>query len=520
MQPIYSKPWPSLYLIVYGIVSFFTLKIFPFVHSDEPWLAGLSLAYLKHGSPFVTEPFFDLMPRQPHMIKSLFHALQALFIAVGGYSLFSVRLLSLLASLLALVLINKLLTKLFRHRIITTLFLILFSLNLQFVYASHFARQEILLFVTLVISTLALAQPADWNSQKIVTLGGVIGLSIGFHPNAFIIAVMVGTCLLYEWFNKRLTLKALFLFCGVLGLSGLFYIGISLIGNPNFFQDYWSFGQTLAVNAPPIDRLENFKHFYIKLYQQISGTYYLPDLKLAMIISGITFLLGSYTLLFPKDKKQPEALRFIGLWLSMIIGYNCAVFIIGRYNPTSILFVVLPFFLLFFQLVTYYFKNRTLTIALLSCLIAISAYQTGSELILHRNDTYNSYLNEIQDHLPDNPIVLGNLNSGFAFESIPFYDIRNLYYLDQQSVADYIRQRKINTIIYYEGYDYIHRNPKWQILYGDDSAYYEPLNTLLKENGTLLHHFENPQYGNRIVDYMGDYPWAIHIYYLKSSPAD
>lgn len=61
-----KKKWMSslfgVYFILYALYSYTTLTKFPYIHSDEPWLAGLSKNYVDHTSSFVTEPFFDFFP--------------------------------------------------------------------------------------------------------------------------------------------------------------------------------------------------------------------------------------------------------------------------------------------------------------------------------------------------------------------------------------------------------------------------------------------------------------------------
>lgn len=502
-----------LYLILYSFLSLLTLSSFPFAHSDEPWLAGLSLQYLEEGSPFVTEPFFDLMPRQAHMIKSLFHGLQTIFIATFGYSLFSVRLLSWVCGLVILFLFHWLLKKQGSSPLMALLFTILLSLNLQFLYASHFARQEIVLGVSLMIGLLLLHKREGAPNRDVLWIGACVGISIGFHPNAFIIGTLIGAGLFYQVLMKERTLRDLFLYIGTLLFFAAIFVSLSLLGNPHFFTDYWSFGKTLAVDAAPINRLENFSHFYIKIFEQISGTYYLPDLKIVIVLSGLLILCA--TVVFFAPRRFFNGLKSnIGLWLSVILGYHVAVFIIGRYNPTSLFFVILPVFLLASTLAESIIPKNHFKIPLLILFILLSTVQTGAVLYDHRQDDYPEYLQEIAAHIPTDAIVLGNLNSGFAFEKGSFYDIRNLGFLEDMFLETYLKTRKIDTIIYYEAYDYIHRNPQWQILYGDDTAYYDPLNQVIKKTGTLLHQFESPRYGNRIVKYMGDYPWKVWIYHI------
>src|SRR6056297_187850 len=93
---------------IYFVVNILLLSQFPFIHSDESWLSGLTrqimsgIASENPASLVLTEPFFDLLPRFPHFIKMLFHALQWPFLAVFGYTPLAPRLLSLSAACLAL----------------------------------------------------------------------------------------------------------------------------------------------------------------------------------------------------------------------------------------------------------------------------------------------------------------------------------------------------------------------------------------------------------------------------------
>ena len=76
----------AVYLAVYIFVSYRNLLVFPFVHSDESWLAGLSRDMLAAGNLGVTESFFDAKPRVPHAMKSLFHLMHMGAVGLGGFS--------------------------------------------------------------------------------------------------------------------------------------------------------------------------------------------------------------------------------------------------------------------------------------------------------------------------------------------------------------------------------------------------------------------------------------------------
>ena len=81
----------AVYIVLFSLVSLAFLEQFPFVHSDESWLAGLTRGMMEEGSIGVTEAFFDLKPRYPHGIKTFFHVMQMGMMAVLGYGVRSVR---------------------------------------------------------------------------------------------------------------------------------------------------------------------------------------------------------------------------------------------------------------------------------------------------------------------------------------------------------------------------------------------------------------------------------------------
>jgi hypothetical protein len=73
---------------------------------------------------------------------------------------------------------------------------ILLSLNIQFLYASHFARQEIILIAGLLGCGLLILRGHP------LAAGLVTGLCIGLHPNSFIIGTM-GLALTLTSFRKK-----------------------------------------------------------------------------------------------------------------------------------------------------------------------------------------------------------------------------------------------------------------------------------------------------------------------------
>lgn len=516
----YSRLFSYFYIASFFLFHLSTLTIYPLVHSDETWLAGLSMTYMKARSIFVTEPFFDLMPRQAHAIKSLFHLVQIPFIHFFGYDLFSVRFISLLAGTLILIMMHIYLHRRFTSPIMNTLCLIFFSLNIQFIYASHFARQEIILFAILTLLYVLYRTSKLTPVTKIWVVGILSGISIGIHPNAFIVAVMLFPIILSDGIFHIIKYRLVVLYGFILSFFAILYTLISLIGNSGFFKDYWNFGATLGVNADPFIRFKHFIEFFLKLYTQNSGTYYLPDLRYLLILGSVVIIISIILLITSYKYPQKSTVIYYRDGLTMTLGFLLSLFIIGRYNPTSILFVMFPLSILLFELMSSAFIKPRWSYGIILVLIIINISMNVHEFENIKLADYNRYEKELQNHLPKEAIVLGNLSSGFVFKDYVFYDIRNLAYLEDLSLETYIRDRNIDTIIYYESYDYIHRNPQWQILYGSDEGYYHELEEILSNYGSPLHTFEDAYYGTRIIRYMGDYPWKVIVYHIDLPAID
>ena len=507
-----------IYLCIYTLFGLFSLTVFPRVHSDETWLGSLSYAMMNSKSLFTTEPFFDLFPRTPHTMKILFHSLQQIPIHLLGLSIFNIRLVSLVFGLLSLILLYKILLHIVEYQHGALLVTIFTSLSLPFIYASHFARQEIILVFILSLCYYLYIKENKYNN---VLIPLIIGISISLHPNAFIIACMIGLILLKDLILKKVKPMAIISYIGMLAIWALGNIAISLSQNPNFIRDYLDYGSTLSVTASPASRLVNFGDFYLKLYYQITGTYYIPPMKILMSATGLFFLLALTLLVFRKVRGTFLTSIYdthIINSLLMIIGFNIGVFIIGRYNTTSIVFALLPSVCLISSviclLLSFTIKKNTYVYIILSVLIVLTAYRSYTEISSLAHINYSDYENQIARSLSEDSVVLGNLSSAFVFKDIPFKDIRNLEYLGEESLYNYLVSNNINTIVYYEEYDYIHRNQNWEILYGDDDLYYDQLNQLLLDYGTVIDEFENIDYGTRIIRYMGEYPWKVTIYQL------
>lgn len=514
-----NKKFMMALIILYFIINVMLLTKFPFVHSDESWLSGLSRNIMEEKDYSVTEPFFNLYERNPHAIKIIFHSLQIIFLKVFGYGIFTFRLLSLIFGMLTLLYFYKLNKELFDSKSIAFVSCLFLAIDIQFVYASHFARQEIIILFALVLGLYYFMKNTDsFSYKKDLILGSIIGLSIGIHPNSFMISLPFILIYIYHiLISKKASFKNILVYGSTLFLFALFFISLSLYFDNNFFYNYLKFGDQFGVLNPMDSKVKQLKNFYLKLYYGVSGTYYTPNIKFQFFLFPLVFIISLIKSFITKSKTEKE--KILSIILS-IIAINIGLIIIGRFNQTSIIFI----FPLFYSLLAYILNalKGKLKYFSIFILIALISYTTILNIYPFLNSTYSSYsgyLENISKAVNKDDTVLGNLNCEYYFHNGKLYDYRNLAFLEENNInfAQYIQKEKIEYIIYSEEMDYIyHLNPKWNGLYGDVSVYYDDMIDFFEEDCDLVYQFKDSTYGIRIVRFIKAIDWNIKIYKIKN----
>ena len=493
-------------LFLYGLTGIFFLDQFPFMHSDEAWLSGLSQTVLSEGRFDLTEPFFDLYPRNPHAIKVIFVAIQAFTINLFGHSLFSMRMISFVAGLFSLCFFYRIMLKRFANKTFALLATSLLALDIQFIYASHMARQESIL---LLISLLAYSFFIRTNETSILDaalLALILSIGIGIHPNSFIISIPFALMLTYRFLKGKATFRALLIFIAVLGGAAAFFIVLSLGMDPGFIGNYAAYGKTLGVTQSLVSKLSQIRFFYQKLFYQVSGTYYTPDIRVQLLAMIPVSIWGLVRLLKSKGKS------FSAYPLLAIIGINIGYLLVGRYNQTSIVFLFPWFYMLLAEILYSFRKERR---AILALFMAITLSITCFSIGIHPGKSYSSYLDKISEWVDKDANVLANLNTGYYFKPDNLYDYRNLAYLKESSLSfdDYIYNNHIEFILYPEEMDIIwNTRPVYNSLYGNPSDYYEAMNNFLDKSCLLVGTFTDDTYPVRIVRLMGQKERTLKIY--------
>lgn len=511
----------KLYLLCYGIASGLFLTRFPYVHSDESWLAWLSRDMMQARSLAVTESFFNAKERYPHAIKSLYHLLQQGFIAAFGFTPAAVRLLSLSCALGFLYLFYYLLRHYGATERSAIFITILFSLDPWFIYLSHFARQEIFILLFMAAALYAARRPL------IAAL--FTGIAIGFHPNSFLIATCVTPVIAYEAFRqaKEGTARAILRYVIPTGAFALIYVAISNSFRPQFLKNYFAYGAAdFGLDAAPGKRLEGLLTFFARITQGVSGTYYLPfsRLHIAALIALILVTLYRAIVL-----RKREGWR----WLIALLGLTAGMFIVARYNPLSFLFYLLFGYLLLATCLSgdafgKIFSGRRAVHAALAGLVLMAALTLSEVTPWLQAGTYDAYLQKLAQYVPAGEKTLASLNTGFYFDAGRLYDLRNLPYvvLDADGRApdeaervkrlrDYLKENDVRYIVYPHELDFLYEHrPYYNVIYGN-VMFIPALKALCETECERVGSFTDLTYGVRVSNIFGLAPYTeVSVYAL------
>ncbi|MFP4536519.1 MAG: ArnT family glycosyltransferase [Spirochaetaceae bacterium] len=560
----------GLLTAAYLFLHIWSLPWFPFVHSDEAWLASLSRTMVLEGRLDATEEFFRLTPRHPHALKTVFHLIQAPFLLLR-WSAVAARLPSLVAGLGAVVLLGVTVKRLTENRLAACAVGCAFALDVQFFYTSHLGRQEALVLLAMMGGLFALLRPG--RSRRLppaLTAGVIIGLTIFVHPNAFIAALA-----LLPWAvvadstpdigsppdgrsggggspgSSRLQRSGvnLALYVAVLAGFGALAVAASYAMDPRFLAHYLEFGGSVGVTAGPVERVAHLREFFIKMAGRHAGTYYLPpvapQLWALMLLLLLSLLVGPARLIStvrrgPNPRSVaasrsraprqfsacPGALGAVSTLLTVL-----ALFLIGKFSPPSVVFLI-PWLYLQAGVLLHRLGRRG-GFPLASALLLLMPVATGAQLLSELPNSYpgsyDRYLSEIREFVPEGEVALANLNSAFAFEPGELRVYRDLGALPpaegasdseeesgllQRPLGRFLRKEGVAWVVLpREELELIYRNrPVWNAVYGNPHRFYPDLIEILERHGTLVHRFEASRYGMRLVPYMdrGDYHVEIH----------
>ena len=572
-----NRRWigPGL-IALYLLASVVTAMWFPFVHSDEAWLASLSRAMMRSGSVAVTEPFFELTPRHPHAIKTLYHLVQIPFLRVS-FSPPAARFPSILAGGFFVVALFQTLRLLGCRRAVALAITTAAAVDIQLLYTFHLARQEALL-VAMMMGGAWIVAGGSAPYATAAKAGIVVAVAVFMHPNAFVVAAA-----LFPWvvLNAPATTRGrattAIIYVSILAAAAVLVVAASVAMDPEFFRNYLAFGEAVGVADSPLRRILRLGAFFTKLSGRVAGTYYLPPVRLLFALGGAVVLgagaiivagtisggvpdggvkaggpkVGGVEIGGPKDvgvrgeADTPTSRRLphevmVPPVLSLI-AVIVALVIIGKYSPPSIVFPV-PFVYILAGLIVDRFASRRRgpAIVALTLLIGSTAAVTAAELAhwyprRASGRAYRDLSREIRDVLEEENLagrpVLANLNLAFALSEEELLAIRDLGALPAQeddaqraAVDTLLIDRGIGTVILPRTeMDLVYaQRPVWNDVYGNPSRFYPFLLEILDRRGELVAELPAPVYGLRLVSLLGrtERPVTLHVFRLVADGND
>lgn len=274
--------------------------------------------------------------------------------------------------------------------------------------------------------------------------------------------------------------------------------------DPDYLSNYFQHGKNFGVFNGISNKFTAFFTFYKNVFLGKSFEYYMPQISFQLLLFAFIFLISIFSFYQKSPKLSiPNAKPL----LVFVFGINSGLFLIGRFNVTSIIFIFPFMYLLSLHWIEKLNKKRQWS----GLLILIILFNTI--IFIPRYDyKYQDYLFQISRSLDKDDKVLANLNSEYFFENKKLLAYRNLHYLNI-NFDDYIDSREIEYIIYYNEIDYIVKNqPYFNIIYGDLRDVYPQIKEFLNSRCIEIDRFTNTTYGTNLANMIDKKEWEIIIY--------
>jgi hypothetical protein len=536
-----------------------TLGLYPPMHADEAWLAAETRSMVVSGSVAVGADFYHVTPFHPHAIRLLFHFLQVPFVA-AKWSLESIRLLSLAFALSALVAAFAFSRRLFGSGAARFLFVAGLAIDPALFAAAHLARPEIVL-VAAMLCAFALspvrvegaerrrARTAGGSVGRTVAVASVVGLSIGLHANAFIVACAVGALYLTDLLTgceRPAALKRLLVLIAVVAIWALGWVVWSRALSPDFPRAYAEFGNRYGVGESLLVKALGLPDFYRRLFGGAVGTYFVPDLRLVLGAGAVAVVAGVALAAAPSRTERSSRRAKVLRPISVLVAVNVAMVAIGKYSSPTAVFLAPGIWWLLATL--FDTANRTqssgggarigngVTIGdgeRAGATLVPNAMRAASVLLIvavatttaigtvtvakTRASDYRRYIEGIRAHTREGASVLAGPNTAFAFGSGRLHAYNDLAALHGTglSLEEYIRRYRIEYVLVPDELELIYSaRPVYNDLYGNPSRWYPELVDYLESNGEIVAVLDEPVYAMRLIPYQSR-PSELTIYRVR-----
>jgi 4-amino-4-deoxy-L-arabinose transferase-like glycosyltransferase len=471
------------------------LNEFPLVFLDEGWMSNAAWHWLKTGENIAPmySPVLDQF-ESPSVIRFYLGQLpySAVF-AVLGVGFFEARLASWLMGGAILVVVILIGWQHYSKRtgVLAALFL---SVSAPFLYASHYARQDVWLALIVVFSYWIITLGIKYDRWWMHVLGSfLIAVSPDIHQyGVLFIPGVIGLYLLA--YGRRLLVKRGTWLAAAGGLAGfLVFAALHLWPDiTNYFEllDVQLGGEE-GVSALPLLSPLNLAH---SLIGEFANRYDigLNGINLALIAAGVVLLL------MRRSKVDRPLLVFTGLAFAMM------VFIV---DDKGVIYGILlyPFFMLIVAEGLTSMLNRTrdlrepfvFTVIMLLAAVGKDTFVMGREMIRYQEHNYYTVTDVIREVIPADARVLGMPSWWFGLhdhEYISSFVIPYFRFYNDYSVAEALAAARPDIIIVDSLTGTLLTETKEQ-LPSNLRPFHIPrdeFNQFLAERARLLHTFDDP----------------------------
>lgn len=404
-------------LSFYIAINLLTLCKFPSIWRDDAYFSDPAWQFLKKGSFYsgLFESYENnIWYGRIHLISL---SLIFNFFGCGPYQ---ARIVSFISGLLASLFVYLIGKKMFDSKtgaIGATLFL----LSKQFLVNSHWARQETMLTLFIVITIYIYLLAKARNSLPLFFLCGLIAsVSADVHLNGVMLPIVVGVLFLFEYRQKFFKQICFWVYiCGV--MIGIFYwITLHILPEPSVFWHQWN-GYLKKTFNPPIFSGKNLYELviwegkrYLNYIRYIwRGEKYLNILEVPLITIALIF----------NARQKSKNKRFL---LIIIFTFMLLFTLLVAHKSSFYLVYLYSFFLLSVASFSWYSRNK-FKIILGNIMIIILSFlyisQNSYRLIEFKENNYYKYLENLKSFISPECAVAGQPTWWFGF-----YNTSNKYY--------------------------------------------------------------------------------------------
>jgi 4-amino-4-deoxy-L-arabinose transferase-like glycosyltransferase len=493
-------------ILVIGLSILMTLVLhlvfltkFPPVFIDEPWYADAAWNWLING---INSDTMHVETRGNIPWPFLGNLPLLISFAAFGLGLFQARLVSWVFGILLMVFTVLVGRKLYNNftGVLAALFLVL---STPFLWASHYARPDIMLSAIAMLCLLLVLIGFDRQNRWAHLAAGILmGLSLDIHLNGVLFIGGIAFLYLYYYGKRIFRSPGTWFFVAGIGIGLLYYIVVNMIANADNFLDFFRF--SLGVSHPmPLLSLDPLE--LVKSVRDEIGRYHFFENRIDFVVIG-----ASITYLFVR-RSLPD--KFLLLFAGTVfVGF---VFFIG--NKHDIYAILLyPYFLIMVAaaLVDFFKKLNTFMPARVFAGTFIILYLFSSGIHLVRplaeaqNYSYDAISSQIQSAIPPGSRVMGLPNWWLSLAGYDYHSSLGLSFLNHE--FGYSLTTGLETI----RPDYLIVDNGWRGLLVTDNYFssdgFEIYNMPRKEFEEFL-----SSRGEKILDFVNPWHGSFGIYRIN-----